>query len=225
MSAPSLNTYLAARDQDPAIRLFADTLTAVRADPHYLARADDPTAALFLAEEEPAPLSPTAFQAALGLIEAAQSRDQVARRLAMRGDPMLAEIAGLPSPVREVALAALKKSHWRFGGFGIRRLPLARRGETHTELMRIEPGRGAASHAHGGDELTLVLTGAYDDGFHLYRPGDVSLAQGGFTHAPKAEPGEVCYVLAVTYGEPRFFGLIGWLNRVLGLFRAPVLAN
>ncbi|QUD86980.1 cupin domain-containing protein [Phenylobacterium montanum] len=219
MSAASLNAYLAERQADPAIRLFAATTAAMRADPAWLAREDDPASALFLAEEEPVALSPAAFEATLAEIEAAEARDRAAAPEG--GDPILAELARLPSPLRETALDALKAEHWRVGGIGIRRLPLAGRGETHLELMRIEPGCGAASHAHGGDELTLVLSGGYADGHGHYGPGDVSLAQGDFTHAPKADPGEPCYVLAVTYGEPRFFGLIGFLQR-LGLFRAPV---
>lgn len=221
MSAASLNAYLAERGSDPAIRLFAETTAAMRTDPAYLAREDDAAAALFLVEEEPAALSANAFEEALCQIAAAEALD----RAAVPGssdDPILTEVARLPSPLREKALEALTSEGWRVGGLGIRRLPLAGPGETHTELMRIEPGRGAAPHQHGGDELTLVLTGGYADGHHHYGPGDVSLAQGEFTHAPKADPGEPCYVLAVTYGEPRFFGLIGWLQRAFGLFKAPV---
>ena len=82
--------------------------------------------------------------------------------------------------------------------------------------MRIEPGMGAAEHDHDGDELTLILTGAYFDGHADYAAGDVSLARHGFTHAPKAKPGAVCYVLAVTYGPARFKGLIGALQTLTG---------
>ena len=216
MSPASLNTYLADRKADPAVCLFAETTAAVRADAGYLARDDDAASALFLTEEAPAPLAQGAFDAVLGRIEAAEAHDQAAASQARSGDPTLAEIAHLPSPVREAALASLKSNRWRFGGFGIRRLALATAGQTHMELMRIEPGHGAASHHHGGDELTLILTGAYFDGFHHYGPGDVSLAQGEFTHAPKAEPGEVCYVLAVSFGEARFSGWIGVLQRTIG---------
>lgn len=215
MTPTSLNAYLAARLSDPAIRLFAETTAAVRADAQFVAREDDAASALFLAEEEPAALDPRAFEAVLGRIESAEAKDRSAADSA-GDDPILAEVARLPSPVREAALAALKHNRWRFGGFGIRRLALATADQTHMELMRIEPGHGAASHHHGGDELTLILTGAYFDGFHHYGPGDVSLAQGEFTHAPKAEPGDVCYVLAVAFGEARFHGWIGALQRAIG---------
>ena len=156
----------------------------------------------------------------LARIEAEGAKDERAAERAAHGDPSLAEIAALPSPVREAALAALAHDHWRFGGLGIRRLPLGL-GAADCELMRIEPGHGAAPHDHDGDELTLILTGAYFDGHAHYGPGDVSLARSGFVHMPKADPGAVCYVLAVTYGPPRFKGLIGILQRLIGFPKTP----
>jgi putative transcriptional regulator len=126
--------------------------------------------------------------------------------------------------VREAALEALAHDRWRFGSPGLRRLPLDM-GGTHCELMRIEPGHGAAEHDHDGDELTLILTGAYSDGHAHYEPGDVSVAGRGFTHEPKASPGEICYVLAVTYGPARFKGLIGVLQRLIGFPWTPKPAS
>jgi putative transcriptional regulator len=118
--------------------------------------------------------------------------------------------------VREAAFDALKTGGWSFGGFGIRRLPLPVGGAGHVELMRIEPGFGAADHDHDGDELTLILTGAYHDGHAYYGPGDVSVARAGFSHSPVAEPGDICFVLAVSYGPPKFAGVFGVLQRLLG---------
>ena len=62
----------------------------------------------------------------------------------------------------------------------------------------------------------MILTGAYNDGHADYGPGDVSLARPGFSHAPTARSGSVCYVLAVTWGPPRFTGLIGALQTLTG---------
>jgi putative transcriptional regulator len=211
----SLNDYLATRADDPAIRLLAQTTAAMRTDASFLEREDDLAAAGFLDQEAPAKLAGDALDRVLARIEAADALDQRAATRAVAGDPTLAEIAALPSPVREAALKALEHDRWRFGAFGLRRLPLDM-GGTDCELMRIEPGMGAAPHDHEGDELTLVLTGAYFDGHADFGPGDLSLAQSGFVHAPKAKPGEVCYVLAVAYGPARFKGPIGVLQRLTG---------
>jgi putative transcriptional regulator len=215
MSEASLNTFLAERADDPAIGLFARAVAAMRTDPAYLAGEADAAGAAFLEGEAPAPLAPDALDRVLARIEAAAAQDARAKARAATGDPILAEIAALPAPVRDTALAALEHDRWRIGAPGLRRLPLDC-GATHCELMRIEPGRGAAPHDHDGDELTLVLTGAYADGHGDYGPGDVSLARRGFVHSPTAKPGAICYALAVTYGEARFKGLIGVLQTLTG---------
>lgn len=213
MTAGSLNAYLAARRHDPAVRLLAETTAAMRTDAAYLADDGDGAGGAFLAEEAPAELGADALERVLARIEAAGAQDERAQRAAQ--DPVSAEVARLPSPVREAALKTLEHDRWRVGGPGIRRLPLDL-GGAHCELMRIEPGRGAADHDHGGDELTLVLTGSYHDGHADYGPGDVSLAGPGFSHAPTAKPGDPCYVLAVTYGPARFSGLLGLIQRLTG---------
>lgn len=215
MTDTSLNAFLQARADDPAVRLFSDTTAAVRSDANYLAREDDLAASAFLDAETPSDLASDALDHVLARIEAAGAADERAASRAAYGDPTVAEIAALPSPVREAALAALEHDRWRFGSVGLRRLPLDL-GATHCELMRIEAGRGSAPHDHAGDELTLILTGAYFDGHADYGPGDVSLARKGFVHTPKAKPGAVCYVLAVTYGDARFKGVIGLLQALIG---------
>jgi putative transcriptional regulator len=216
MNAHSLNTLFDARMADPAISLLAQTTAAIRADADYVRRDDDIASAVFLAEETPTALANEALARALARIDEDTALDQRAAEAADGQDPRMAELAGLPSPLREAALEALKTRRWTFGGFGIRRLALISGDGTEAELMRVEPGFGAAPHDHGAEELTLIVTGAYDDGHGRYQSGDLSLAQPGFTHAPKAEMGEVCYLLAVTYGPPKFLGAFGLLQGALG---------
>jgi len=215
MIVATLPELIADHADEPGVRLLAETIAVLRADAEFVARPDDAAGAEFLNAEAPAALQPAAFQDVLSRIGEAESRDNAAR-LSARDDPRRAEIAALPSPVREAAFAALERGAWSFGGFGIRRLPLAVGGDAHVEIMRIEPGFGAAEHDHAGEELTLVLTGAYQDGQARYAAGDLSVAGPGFSHVPVAEPGEICYVLALSYGPPKFHGLFGVLQRWTG---------
>ena len=215
MTAATFAELVAGRPDDPGVRLLAETTAALRADATFVVRPDDAAAAEFLTEESPAALQVAAFQDVLSRIGEAERRDTAAR-IAAGGDPRRAEVAALPSPVREAALAALDRGDWSFGGFGIRRLPLPVGGKAHVELMRIQPGCGAAEHDHAAEELTLILTGAYHDGHDRYAAGDLSVARPGFSHVPVAEPGEICYVLAVSYGPPKFHGLFGVLQRWTG---------
>jgi putative transcriptional regulator len=206
---------------DPAIRLLAQTAWALRADADYFKRPDDPASGAFLDAESPARLEDDALERALARIDADTVLGDRAADAARGQDGRMAELAALPSPLREAAFAALGERGWSFGGFGIQRLALMAGEGADAELMRVEPGFGAAPHDHAAEELTLIVTGAYGDGHGRYQAGDLSLAAPGFTHAPKAEPGPVCYLLAVTYGPPRFKGVFGLMQSALGFPWAP----
>jgi putative transcriptional regulator len=216
MNAHSLSGYFSARSGEDAIRLLAETTAAMRADAGFVEREDDVAGAAFLTDENPAGLAPGSLDQVMARIADAANLDERAAERASQGDPVVAELAALPSPVREAALAAVERQRWRFTAFGIRTVTLMEDNGVHAVLMRIEPGAGIAEHDHQSDELTLILTGAYNDGYAHYGPGDISLAQPGFSHHPKAEPGEVCYVLSVFEEPPKFRGLIGFLQRTIG---------
>jgi len=216
MTALSLTDVFTQRRDDPAIRLLADTIAALRTDAAFEAHAEDVAAAALLSEETPASLDSDALDAVLARIAAAASLDTQAKARAAKVR-WADEIATLPSPLREAALDALEHSSWQFLGFGIRRLPLQIKGGGFAELMRVEPGAGVADHDHAADELTLIVTGGYHDGHAHYGAGDVSLAQPDFVHAPKADPGEVCYLLAVTFGPAKFQGAFGWVQTLVDL--------
>jgi putative transcriptional regulator len=217
----TLDALLGARMADPAIGLLARTATALRADADYFHREDDVAGGLFLRHEEPAGLSEDALDQALARIAADDALDRRVAEQVAPGDARSAELLALPSPLREAAIEALKHRRWAFGGFGIRRLALAGGENAQAELIRVEPGFGAADHDHGGDEYTLVVTGAYRDSTGVYEPGDVALARPGFSHTPRAEPGEVCYLLLVAEGPAKFSGRIGLLQRTIGFPWAP----
>jgi putative transcriptional regulator len=217
MNAETLSSVFEAGRGNRAVELLAQTTFAMRADAGFVEREDDMAAAVFLAEEEPATLSADALDRVFGRIDAANSLDRQAEAAAKGRDGLTAEIAALPSPVREAALQAMAEQHrWTFAGLGIQRLALFSDQGEQAELLRIEPGHGVADHDHEDEELTLVLTGAYHDGHAAYRPGDVSVARPGFVHTPKAEPGEVCYVLLAYRGAPRFKGVFGLAQRAFG---------
>lgn len=220
----SMSAFFEARMSDPAIRLLAETTRALRADADYARLDDDGEAADELASAAPASLAPDALDQTLSRIDAAEALDRRAAERAEGGGRWAEELCALPSPLREAAFEALEHRRWRFGGFGIRRLALLAGPSTQAELMRVEPGYGAAAHDHDGDELTLVVTGAFRDSVGVFRRGDLALAEPGFTHSPRTEPGEVCYLLAVTYGPARFSGRIGLLQRLTGFPDAPRLA-
>ena len=132
-------------------------------------------------------------------------------------------LSALPIEVHELVGEALNKDQWRSGGPGLRildlDLPKSAEGES-LQVLRIEPGYGPPRHTHGGQEFTLVLTGAFKDETGTYRAGDIAIGDDSITHRPVAEPGEVCYALAVTTAPLKFTGPLGVLQRVLNFGRA-----
>ncbi|MFN3835183.1 MAG: cupin domain-containing protein [Glycocaulis sp.] len=88
---------------------------------------------------------------------------------------------------------------------------------TETSLVRLMPGGGIPDHDHGGEELTLILSGAFHDGRALFRAGDLCAAMPGTRHRPRVTGSEPCICLAVSMAPWRpanpLYGLAGRLMR------------
>ena len=131
-------------------------------------------------------------------------------------------LASIPAEVRDIVGSAFGGAAWYPGGPGLKildlKLPETAAGETF-QVFRIEPGYGPPKHTHGGQEFTLVLTGAFKDETGLYAAGDIAIGDESVTHRPIAQPGEVCFALAVTTAPLKFTGPLGVLQRVLNFGR------
>jgi putative transcriptional regulator len=79
-------------------------------------------------------------------------------------------------------------------------------------LLRIAPGSKLPLHSHGGNELTMILDGAYDDLLGHFGPGDVADLDGETLHQPVTSPGVPCICVAATDGPLQF---AGWVARTL----------
>ena len=208
---------------DAGLKLLASAAAALRDD---RPAPNEDLAGLFLDDEAPMDFVAGGADAALARIDAlgdldtrhpAVSNDNRAATGAAR---TLGELLELPDPVREVAFEAIMDGkNFGFAGFGIKRLSIPMDGPGKVDLLRIEPGAGVATHDHEGEEFTLVLTGAFNDGYQTYGPGDINVGVPGFKHEPKALPGDVCYALAVSYGSAAFEGPIGVLQKLTGFGR------
>jgi len=164
----------------------------------------------------------TAEELASGALEMALAAI-AAEGPALRQRGLPDDLKPLPPEVHEFVSPAIGKAVWQSGGPGLKilelELPSASSGESF-QVLRIEPGYGPPRHTHGGQEFTLVLTGAFKDETGLYRRGDIAIGNEAITHRPIAEPGEVCFALAVTTAPIKFKGPLGLLQRVFNLGRS-----
>ena len=85
------------------------------------------------------------------------------------------------------------------------KLPAHAKGQL--KLLRIGAGRTMPEHGHGGEEITLVLKGAYVDHMGVFAVGDVADLDEEIVHTPVVEPGDDCICLVATIRPTRFKSL------------------
>lgn len=183
-----------------------------RAEAGLMARAGG----IMLEDLAPTAMAPNALETCLAAISGPEVKSPGLPAAPER----LGELVALPGFVQQLAQKALVSNKWRFASPGVRSLdvsgsvPDAAPGEL--QIIKIQPGKGVPRHTHTGEELTLVMTGSFKDEFGFYGPGDISFGKPGIVHRPVAEPGDLCYVLAVTDSPLLFKGPLGVIQRVLG---------
>jgi putative transcriptional regulator len=105
-------------------------------------------------------------------------------------------------------LATLDQGRWKrnLAGMLVKPVPGVK-----AELLKLEAGRRVPHHGHHGLELTLVLSGAFDDGHGIYRRGDLVIHDEDSEHQPGATPGGDCICLISQTAPIRLDGPMGWL--------------
>ena len=73
----------------------------------------------------------------------------------------------------------------------------------HARLLKLPSGGSAPEHAHGGDEITLVLAGAFRDEVSRYAAGEICHAASGHRHRPVVEGDQDCICFVVEFGPLR----------------------
>jgi len=129
---------------------------------------------------------------------------------AIVGDP------ALPAPLRRYAPEGLAGLRWKTYG-PVREADLGiGGGDFRAKIFRLKAGRRVPRHTHDGQELTVVLEGAFTDGIGHYGLGDMAIADGSVDHQPTATADKDCLCLAVTDARRRLTGPIGrFLNPFL----------
>jgi len=125
------------------------------------------------------------------------------------GDPPI------PAPLRSYIGGSLADLPWKhYGSVSEASLPLD---ETtyRARLILLKAGRSVPKHTHDGQEITVVLKGAFNDGIGRYGRGDISIADAHVDHQPMAEDGVDCLCLTVTDAPLR---LTGTFSRFLNPF-------
>ncbi|HWU76478.1 MAG TPA: ChrR family anti-sigma-E factor [Rhodanobacter sp.] len=107
---------------------------------------------------------------------------------------------------------SMRALRWRRVAPGVQRILANDISGGDLMLLRIAPGSKLPLHSHGGNELTMILDGAYDDLLGHFGPGDVADLDGETLHQPVTSPGVPCICVAAT-DAPLVFS--GWFARTL----------
>jgi len=128
--------------------------------------------------------------------------------------------SGLPEPLADLLGCSLKDVSWTYLAPGVRSHRLLPAGAIKGDLrlLKIAPGRKLPHHGHGGSELTLVLSGSYQDELGQFQPGDIADLDDTVEHTPVADTGAECICLVASESQARFKGLISrTLSRLRGM--------
>lgn len=203
-----LLTAYAAGSLDEASNLFVASHLTLCPECRRRAAMMDEVGGVLLDDIAPVEMSAGALSAVLSRAEA-PANDEPASLAVARRSVFGAE---LPAPMRRYYGCDLDGIVWQRqgGGVSVARVPGIGDG-SHAFMLKVEAGRAVPQHTHRGNELVMVLKGAYSDAAGRFGRGDVELADGDVDHQPKAESGEDCICLAVTDAPLKFTGSLGWL--------------
>ena len=118
----------------------------------------------------------------------------------------------LPSALHPWFGNSMRALRWRRVAPGVQRILASGISGGDLMLLRIAPGSKLPLHSHGGNELTMILDGAYDDVLGHFGPSDVADLDGETLHQPVTSPGVPCICVAAT-DAPLVFS--GWFARTL----------
>jgi putative transcriptional regulator len=126
----------------------------------------------------------------------------------MEPEPAAVAAGDVPAPLRRYLPGGLASVRWKWTGPGVATADLAwsRDGRSRLMLLRVAGGKRVPEHGHGGQELTLILQGAYRDRFGTFSVGDIADHDEDVEHQPIAEPGEDCICLVAVDAKLTFRG-------------------
>ena len=123
--------------------------------------------------------------------------------------------ASIPAPLRDYIGGPIDELPWKhYGAVSEASLSLDE-AAYRTRLIVLKAGRSVPKHTHDGQEITVVLKGAFNDGIGRYGRGDISIADAHVDHQPVAEASQDCLCLTVTDAPLR---LTGTFSRFLNPF-------
>jgi putative transcriptional regulator len=131
--------------------------------------------------------------------------------------PVLHDASDVPQPLRQLIGDRLDGIEWQRLGLGVWHAPVLQHKSSRGDvrLLRVEPGRAMPEHGHGGSELTMILSGSYEDEIGKFGPGDVADLDDGIEHRPVADAHTGCICIIASEKQAVFKGFFARLMQPL----------
>lgn len=123
----------------------------------------------------------------------------------------------IPASLGQFAVTGYDDLRWVSLSPSIKLAVLCRdRDGSQIALTRVKPGGKMPHHAHTGEEITVVLEGAFSDESGLYKQGDMISRNAADKHTPVVTKDAECICLTVLDSPIQFTGFFTrWLNPLL----------
>ena len=120
--------------------------------------------------------------------------------------PALRASAEVPRPIRKVVGGELDSLEWSRLRDGVDHfaVDLSPHARGDLRLIRLCPGASLPEHGHSGEELTLVLRGAFRDETGTFSAGDFADLDDETRHTVTATEDGECILLIASEGKPAF---------------------
>lgn len=154
-----------------------------------------------LASLPPTAMSEGAVDRLLQRVFEAENRIDLAPVRAMNGHAR----GALPLSLTKIIPQGIDVLPWKRLGPGVRgvRLPVTSRAGIQLCLFEADPGTVFGGHTHGGNEITLVLRGAYHVKDMRFGPGDSEDSEPDSHHMAIADLDDGCLCLVFIEGKNR----------------------
>lgn len=162
----------------------------------------------FFTQQAPQAPQAATFEKLLGRI-----RDNAVPAGPVRRQAARAAQGALPRAILRLCRGDIESLRWRRIGKSFRHAPL-QLGDSkrETTLFHIRAGGSVPHHRHGGDEITVVLTGSFSDHEDKYGVGDFIVRTQGEAHRPVASQDEDCLCVSTLDAPIR---MSNWFLRLL----------
>ncbi len=202
--SPELLARLTAGSLSPAAALVVESHLALCDDCASAYHALLPLGGLLLERLSPAELDARLFERTLARLDEPRPAPVVTATHRPVRDLGLV----LPAPIADRATSGWR---WMGPGMAFARLDVPEDSRVSLVLLKIGANRRMPTHGHSGEELTLVLRGAFEDEHGRFAVGDLTEEDGDSHHTPLVTDGETCICLASIEGRLRPHGLIARL--------------